>query len=286
MFTACAAALVIFGSSLARGEPASGPTIELRYGSAAPPNPVANFMYFVPLISPQPVMSVTSSNCTQAVRVLSSKRHVSGHAFTFTCEMQLEGSGWQQSIFDVQANIDRHREKLLHGDSIDHQLKSIDVRGDGRITVEVKGAITNGAQTVNEVRMHFNSHGQASPVWIGLCDIRNYGGEFRQTNEMVARVNALGFKRKPGPPHMEVSVASVKHKDAGDGFWANLKGGLAGVAVNLFIPPLRVEAIGNEAMLNFGQALINGSASFTFPRARNLRKSIASIPHPWSPSQP
>ncbi len=72
---------------------------------------------------------------------------------------------------------------------------------------------------------------------------------------------------------MEVSVASVKKKGAGEGWWQNFKGGLKGVAVNLLIPPLMVEAVGHQAMLDFGQALASGAPSFTFPRARNLKES-------------
>jgi hypothetical protein len=56
-----------------------------------------------------------------------------------------------------------------------------------------------------------------------MCDIRRVNGEVRPANEIVARVNTLTFRRQPGPPTMEVSVASVKHKDAGDGFWQNLQ---------------------------------------------------------------
>jgi hypothetical protein len=67
---------------------------------------------------------------------------------------------------------------------------------------------------------------------------------------------------------MEVSVSSVKKKGAGDGFWQNFKGSVVGMAVNLFIPPLTVEGVGHQAMLDFGQALASGAKTFTFPCAR------------------
>jgi hypothetical protein len=38
--------------------------------------------------------------------------------------------------------------------------------------------------------------------------------------------------------------------------------------VNLFIPPLTVEAVGHQAMLDFGQALASGARTFTFPCAK------------------
>jgi len=72
---------------------------------------------------------------------------------------------------------------------------------------------------------------------------------------------------------MEVTVASVKNKGAGDGPWQKLKGSVKGLAANLLIDPLTVEAIGHRAMLDFGGALISGAATFTFPRATNLNSN-------------
>ena len=70
---------------------------------------------------------------------------------------------------------------------------------------------------------------------------------------------------------MEVTVASVKKKGAGQNLWQSIKGSLTGAAVNLFIDPLTVETTGHQAMLDFGQALVSGAPTFTFPRARNLK---------------
>jgi hypothetical protein len=53
----------------------AGPTLRLEFGrNQSPGNPLASFMYFVPLISPEPVSSITSPSSTQAARVLSAKR--------------------------------------------------------------------------------------------------------------------------------------------------------------------------------------------------------------------
>ena len=70
---------------------------------------------------------------------------------------------------------------------------------------------------------------------------------------------------------MDITVASVKRKDAGDNFMQNLMGGLKGTTVNLFMPPITVESAGSEAMLNFGLALALEAPAFTFPRAKNLK---------------
>ena len=88
--------------------------------------------------------------------------------------------------------------------------------------------IGNNVETVSAVRLRFNSRGKASPVAIELCELRYAGGECRRLNEMVARVNTLSFHRKPGPPKMEVTVASVKNKGAGSGLWQNVKGSIKG----------------------------------------------------------
>jgi hypothetical protein len=251
---------------------ATGPTIRLDYGrDQSCGNPIASFMYFVPLISPEPVFSSTSPGNTQAARVLSTRRKSTGHSFVVTCEFEFTGSGSQQSIVDLAPTIRRHTRELSAGGSTGRQLSSITVNGSGSGTVVVEGTVSNNVDTVREVRLRFNAHGKSSPVSIELCDIRYREGEFRRLNEIVAQVNTLTFRRRPGPPKMEVTVASVKNKAAGDGLWQNLKGSVKGLAVNLLIDPLTVEAVGHRAMLDFGGALTSGAATFTFPRATNLK---------------
>jgi hypothetical protein len=134
--------------------------------------------------------------------------------------------------------------------------------------------VTDGKPVVNELRFVFNAHGHVSPVSIVLEDIREMGGKMTPTNEMVARVNTLTFARKPGPPTMEVTIASVKPKSAKDTFWQNLKGSLKGGIANLFIPPLDVKALGHGTMLEFGAALAAQSPTFTFPLATNILQTL------------
>ncbi len=253
---------------------ATGPTIRLDYGrDQSPGNPVASFMYFVPLISPEPVSSSTSPGSTQTARVLSIRRKTTTHSFVVTCEFEFTGNGSQQSILDLEPAIRRQERKLRAGGSTDRLLSSISVDGSGSGTVEVEGSISDNVETVREVRLRFNAHGKTSPVSIGLCEIRYQGGEFRRVNEIVARVNTLTFRRRPGPPKMEVTVASVKKKTAGDGLWQNFTASVKGMAANLLIDPLAIEAIGHRAMLDFGGALASGAETFTFPRATNLKSN-------------
>jgi hypothetical protein len=253
-------------------EAVAGPTLRLDFGrDQSPGNPLASFMYFVPLISPEPVSSITSPGSTQAARVLSAKRKSTSHSFVVTCEFEFTGAGSHQSIFDLEPIIRRHERQLKSGGTTGRRLNSITVDGPGSGVIEVEGTISNNVEIVSEVRLRFNAHGKTSPVSIGLCEVRYNDGEFRHVNEIVARVNALTFRRKPGPPKMEVTVASVKNKGAGNGLWQNLKGRVKGLAVNLLIDPLTVQAVGHRAMFDFGHALVSGAATFTFPHATNLQ---------------
>jgi hypothetical protein len=266
---------VLAGGGLCSAE-TNGPTIQLHYGGKeTADNPMAQFMYFVPLISSLPVSSLTSPGSTQSLRLISAKRRFSRHSFALTCEAEVTGEGWQQSLFDLAPAVLRHERQLQNGGSLDRQIKSIDVHGAGSLAVEVSGVVSNDVPTVREVRLRFNAHGHASPVFIDMCDLRRLNGDVRSANEVLAQVNTLTFRRQPGPPTMEVSVASVKHKESGNGFWQNLKGRVTGAAVNLFIEPLTIQAGGHQAMLDFGQALVAGAPTFTFPRARNLQAPSA-----------
>jgi hypothetical protein len=92
---------------------------------------------------------------------------------------------------------------------------------------------------------------------------------------MVARVNALTFRQKSDPPKMEVTLASVKRKDAGDGLWANFVGSLKGEAVNMLLPPLTITMDGHKTMLEFGMALAQQKPTFTFPFASRLTNGPA-----------
>jgi hypothetical protein len=102
-------------------------------------------------------------------------------------------------------------------------------------------------------------------------------GHAQTENDMVARVNSLVFQRGAGSPMMEVLLASLKPKDAGESRWQNFVGDLKGATVNLFLPPLKIEAEGQQTMLDFGRALASQNPAFTFPLATRL-KGIGGIP--------
>lgn len=255
----------------ARAAAPTGPTLRLNDGHGeAGENPVGDFMYFVPLISPEPVSVSNDAGVEHRVRLLAMTRRIKPESFVLKSEFEFIGAGRQQNLINCTNAVRRHKARLKGGGKMERVLSAINVQGPGKGNIEIEGVITNGVPIVNEVRLRFNAHGQTSPVSISLHDLDYRDGEFRAFNEIVARVNTLTFQRTRGRPKMEVTVASVKPKTAKDNLWQNLKGGIKSLAVNLFIPPLDVDPRGHQAMLEFGGALASQAATFTFPLATNL----------------
>jgi hypothetical protein len=200
---------------------------------------------------------------------VSAKRTFTANSFVVTCDFAFAGDGHQENLFDHSAKIRERETDLKHGGVLLHQLGDINIAGDGIVSIQVTGAVTNHIPTVTEVQLRFNSRGQASPVTIDLYDVYYADGAVRRRNESVARVSTLTFHRQTGPAKMEITVTSVKRKDAGDSLWQNFKAGVKGMTVNLFIKPVAIDPAGNETMLNFGSALASAAPEFTFPLATN-----------------
>ena len=132
----------------------TGPTLQFDYGQGQPQkNAVSKFMYFVPLISPDPVSVFTNAGNTQCARVLSLACQTNGNTFVATCEFEFTGTGFQQNIFDLTAKIKRRQNELQNGGIIKHALAAINVTGTGSGNVEIAGVITNGVRQVNQVRL-------------------------------------------------------------------------------------------------------------------------------------
>jgi hypothetical protein len=265
-------------SGMVAGMPvaASGPRLRLDYGQKDSLGiPITDFMYFVPLISPEPVASAVSAGNSQRARVLSVTRRDNGNAFSAVCEFEITGDGMQQNIID-HSELTRKNERMLQqGGEIGHVLDRICFQGEGRGSMEMEGSVSNGVAFVTEVRMRFNGGNRPSPVTIEMADLRTVNGVCKPTNIMVARVNTLTFRRGTPPRRMTVTVGSVKSKDAGNGSWQALVGSMTGVAANFLIKPIPVEALGHEAMLDFGRALATREPVFTFPLAHNLKATAS-----------
>jgi hypothetical protein len=201
-----------------------------------------------------------------------------GAVFIAACEFEFTGEGFLRNDLDHTQLISQHRQQLQAGGTLAHKLGSINVEGAGSGRVEITGTLTNGTLVVNEVRLRFDSHGHASPVSIVLQDISWRNKAIRLENETVARVSSLTFRRQPGPPKMEITLVSIKRREAGSGVWQNFVGSLKGKVANLFIPPITVTADGHQVMLDFGLALATEQPAFTFAFAHRLKESAATTP--------
>lgn len=254
----------------------TGPTLQFDYGQGvSPTNLICQFMYFVPLISPEPVSMLVSPDNTQGARLLSIHCRTNKNTFITRCEFEFVGSGSLQNVFDLSEVIQRHRNELHAGQTVTKQLGAISVTGTGFCTVEISGTSTNGILDVSKVQLHFDAHGKISPVTINLQDLCYRDGEVRIENEIIARINSLTFQRAKGPPKMEVALDSIKRKNASENLWQNFMGGLKGSLANLFVPPLKIQAEGQQAMLGFGRALAMQQTTFTFPLASRLKNGPA-----------
>lgn len=257
----------------------TGPTLQFDYGAGEPqPNPLGYFMYFVPLVSPEQVSVQTNAGNTQCARVVSFQCHTNGTSFHTVCEFDFLGDGLQRSVFDHAFVVQRREKELKAGKPLLHQLAAISVQGAGCGSMEIDGTLTNGQPAVAEMRLRFNSRSHSSPVSVDLQDIVLRNGALYYEHETVARVNTLTFREKSGPPKMEVSLASVKRADAGNGHWQNFVGSLKGAAANFLLPPLNITTNGQQAMMDFGQALALAKPAFTFPFAERLTNGPAIAP--------
>jgi hypothetical protein len=253
----------------------NGPTVLLDFGKDSfKKNSVPSFMYFVPLISPVLVERQTSIGNEQQASVISRDKKVDSENFYVSCGFYMYGNGFHKNTFDHAGMIARNIDNLKDGEPLKNILDYIKFEGEGYGRIEVKGTINDPKETVTEVNVHFNARGQRSPVTVGIYSVNPQNGEYNyenRYNQIVARVNVLTFKRGQARPRMGIKLASVNSNEEVDGYWGHIKGMIA----NLFIKPLEVEKNGNDAMLDFGYALLKERPAFTFPKAKNIRETAA-----------
>lgn len=249
-----------------------GPTILLNYSpESLKKNSIRSFVYFIPLVSPVPVGRQICPDNHQQARVISYDKKTTSKSFHVTCEFEMSGAGFCKFTFDPTGVIG-HRlaePKKAKGETLANLLDYITFEGEGYGVIRIKGTIADAVETVTEVELDFNGKGRKSPVTIGLYEVKCKDGKYRYENrssEVVARVNSLAFK-KGDNPRMSITVASISRKADGDGIIGQIKAAVA----NLFIKPVKIDPVGNEAMLKFGYALAVQKPTFTFPKADNMK---------------
>lgn len=246
----------------------AGPTVHLKDDSGqAPVNPISSLMYFVRLISPEPVEMSESVGNTQQSRIVSANRHIGSETFFVTCQFEITGVGTQQNIIDQTHAIRSHGEFLSKGKTLKRKLAYINIEGAGKGSIHVEGIMSDNKPQATKFSLRFNEQGHASPVTIGLNDIRRIDGKPYAVNETVIRVNSLTFHRQEENPKMEVSVASINPKNGSEGILRDLVGRVKGAVANMFIPPISIKLEGNQAMLDFAQAIVDQRPTYTFPSA-------------------
>ena len=264
------------GKSVADGNnPArdiNGPTILLAYSKEEhKKNPISSFMYFVPLIAVSPVDRQASVDNDQQTDIISYEKKVDSKSFYVTCEFEIWGKGFYRNTFEPAGMIAIQIGKAKKGETLTNMLDYIKFEGEGFGRIEVKGTMTGSTPTVTEVDLQFNARGHKSPVTVGLYDVKPKDGQYKyenRSNQIVARVNTLIFKKTEKPPRMGMKLASINKTEESDTFVGSIKGMIA----NLFISPTEVDKLGNETMLDFGYALLKQKPAFTFPKAKNLKE--------------
>ena len=250
-----------------------GPTMIMSYEKEKfVKNPIGSFMYFVPLIAPTLVDNISSINNDQQVGIISNELKENSKSFHVTCEFEILGTGFHMNTFESAGMIAAHTDELKKGQTLTNMLDYIKIEENGYGVIEVKGTITDSVPIVTEVDLTFNARGHTSPVTIGLYDIKPMDGEYKyenRSNEIVARVNTLAFKKTEQTPRMGIKVASIAKKNESPGFFGRIKGMVA----NMLIKPLPVNPHGNRTMLEFGEALLQKKHTFTFPKAENIKES-------------
>ncbi len=250
----------------------SGPVLKPDY-TGQPENDmrIADFLYFVELISPVPVTISESPTNTLMVRVASIRQESGEDRFSINLAFDVSGQGFRNYDMDHSEILRRHSLRMANGEALEKQLDYIRYEGPGKGRLEVEGRIEGGVKTVTTVRLYFNEGPAASPVTIGIKDMRTVEGELKFENELVARVNSLEFSRDSALPRMGVRISSVKRRKAGNNLFQRLKGRVIGVVANMLLEPIKIRQIGKDTMLNFGTAVLNRDATFTFPAAGNQK---------------
>jgi hypothetical protein len=244
-----------------------GPTIQLDYGTSNSENAIDDFMYFIPLISPVPVLSETNSGNKQTARVTSLTIQYRKNHFNAVCEFEIKGTGYFINKYDPESIIAKYS-KNKRAKNLKHVIDYIKVQGTGKGSIEVLGKIVDGKKIVDEVKISFNKSSK-DLLSIGLYDVNLVGNRYDYSsrfNQIVVRVNTLSFKRTSDVAKMEMGVSSVEKAENSGGFLSSFKGILA----DLVMEAPEIEKKGNQAMLDFGQALLEKQQSFTFTRANNL----------------
>ena len=251
-----------------------GPTINLDYGlNITEPNPVESFMYFVPLTSKTPVANWFSKINDQTAKVISYSKKTKKDSFTVECQFAMNGEGVYKNVFNTKKIIETNVKRAKGKGTLKQIPEYISFEGEAVGCIEIKGTIKKGVETVQEVKVSFNKSGK-SPVLISMYDVKPKNGKYlysNRSNNILARVNKLTFKRDSKNPKMDVGIASIRPSKSKEGLIASI----SGVVATAFLPPMSISQQGSDSMMNFGETLVRKQMAFSFPRAESLEIMVA-----------
>lgn len=246
-----------------------GPSINLYSRSGdQKSNTINKFMYIVPTISPVLATNIASLRNTQKMSFTSCETSRKGSSFSGLCEFSVFGAGTNTNEFDVKLMVRRNMDKEKCG-VIANMLDKIEITGGGRGSIGFEGVYVNGEYQINRFKIKFSGRGRPSPVKITLYDaILDSRKNFKRKNNIKTEIIAsLEFSRplEGKVPRMKINIEAAK----GSGW----KGwGRSLIANHFFIPPISVNPIGNNAVLELALALYENDLTFTFPKAVNLKE--------------
>lgn len=257
-----------------------GPTIKLDYGcNQLEPNPVSTFAYFVPLVAHTPVENLISDGNSQIAEFTSYKRKSNSNSFSVKCRFEMSGKGSFKNLFDptemLKHNMTIENRNRKDG-TVKYLIDYILFEGDAFGYIEVKGKIKNKIEIVEEVTISFKDKNKKSPVLLKMYNTKPVNGKNlpeNRTNEFIARVNKLSFKRCNNKPTMDVDIASIRSVTKKESLFSSV----TGMVVNVFLPPMPITQIGNDAMIGFGEAITQKQSAYVFPSAENLGVRVAMV---------
>ena len=237
-------------------------------------NPVDCFMYFVPLTSPIGVSIETAAGTTFSANFISWDRRQNGQTITVECDFDITGQGRYAAVYDADEMI---RKRLPGADEqspkeLTKLLEYISLSGPCQGRIKGVGTMIGDNVQMERIEVSFNRDNSESPVEVSMYDIPRKRGLFSYGNRrncQVARINCLTFKRNDdGAPRMSVEIASLKKARNKEGFFSHL----TAVIANILSTSTAVAPLGNATMMDFGTALCEKQAAFTFPKATNIKQ--------------
>lgn len=253
-------------------EPSVGPVLYLDYARREQyDNKVEAFMYFVPLISPTGVQIEIDPKTKFSAGVINRAFQVTGkNTFKLICDFDVYGTGWYRVVYTSKEMIDFVRQRHPNEKHLTKLLDWIQVDGPCQGQIIVLGRKQQQDVIIEQMTISFVRGETKSPVKTCIYDLPcvndHYDYAYR-SNVLIARVNALTFRRTETSPRMSVQIGSVVSENASEGWFS----AFSAILANFLLPAQPVSVIGNQTMLQFGKALYFGEPEFVFPEAQTIR---------------